>query len=112
MRAETRYTYTTKVDIWAISCILYELVFHKKAFADDLAVAQYCVESEMARETLKNSMMPGGTMLHVVVSDIVLATLDVDEGKRPRAENLRAKFSNEDMATLSQITNKLPRRRQ
>lgn len=34
-------TFTTKVDIWSIGCILYELVFQKEAFHDDWEVIQY-----------------------------------------------------------------------
>jgi len=44
--------------------------------------------------------MMGETVLHAVVSDIVLAALDVAEGKRPRAETLQERFSNENMETL------------
>jgi serine/threonine protein kinase len=33
--------YTNKVDIWALGCILYELVLGKQAFRDDLTVIEY-----------------------------------------------------------------------
>jgi serine/threonine protein kinase len=36
--------YTRKVDIWAVGCILYELVSGKKAFHDDWQVREYGLE--------------------------------------------------------------------
>jgi len=34
-------TYTNKVDIWALGCILYELFFETKTFASDWNVNEY-----------------------------------------------------------------------
>src|SRR5271170_3594529 len=34
-------TYTNKVDIWALGCILYELATRKRAFKNDWEVFQY-----------------------------------------------------------------------
>ena len=33
--------YTNKIDIWAVGCILYELVFRRKAFPNDYKVGQH-----------------------------------------------------------------------
>jgi len=40
--------YTNKVDIFAIGCILFELVFRTKAFREDFAVLQYSLTPEEA----------------------------------------------------------------
>ena len=37
---DKRY-FTNKVDIWAMACLFYEVVFHQKAFSNDFAVNQY-----------------------------------------------------------------------
>ena len=34
-------TYSNKVDIWALGCVLYEVILEKEAFEDDLAVEEY-----------------------------------------------------------------------
>src|SRR5271169_4534480 len=36
--------YNNKVDIWAIGCVLFEVIFRKKAFLSDGAVQQYGLE--------------------------------------------------------------------
>jgi serine/threonine protein kinase len=33
-----KYTYTNKVDLWALGCVIFELVAERKAFKDDIAV--------------------------------------------------------------------------
>jgi serine/threonine protein kinase len=38
---EEKYTYNDKVDIWAMGCILYELVVGKKLFPSDLTVLEH-----------------------------------------------------------------------
>jgi serine/threonine protein kinase len=38
--------YTNKVDVWAMGCILYELLFRKKAFSGDMAVLSYYLSKE------------------------------------------------------------------
>ena len=40
------FHYTNKVDIWALGCILYELVFRKKTFDNDMAVLSYALSKQ------------------------------------------------------------------
>lgn len=38
---EHKYSYTNKVDIWAMGCILYEILFRVKAFSEDMSVREH-----------------------------------------------------------------------
>jgi len=49
---ESGYTFTNKVDIWALGCISYELVTRRKAFFGDVEVLQYALEQRKPRLTL------------------------------------------------------------
>src|SRR6266516_2085287 len=40
---ETQSKYTNKVDMWAVGCILYELVLRRRAFASDWDVMQHAM---------------------------------------------------------------------
>src|SRR5437667_5394363 len=44
-----KLTYTTKVDVWAIGCIMFEFMTRKKAFKGDVAVLKYAagIENEL-----------------------------------------------------------------
>jgi len=43
-------SFTEKVDIWALGCMLFEAATHKPAFQDDLGTLYYFVESDAALE--------------------------------------------------------------
>jgi serine/threonine protein kinase len=93
--ADEKATYTNKVDIWAIGCILYELAFGKKAFSDDLAVCQYSLQwsasgEKMALPSTSDTIPHEGKM--VFVSKIIRDTLTIDETRRPKAEDLHQRF--------------------
>src|SRR5579859_3026835 len=47
---DAKKTYTNKVDIWALGCILYEIAFNQKAFGGDIGVYQYASGSGRAPE--------------------------------------------------------------
>ena len=87
--------YTNKVDIWAIGCILYELIFKTKAFSEDWAVLRY---SESCRSTgtllvlpFENDTIPDEAR-KTFLSNIILDMLDIDDTRRPGAWNLYEKF--------------------
>jgi serine/threonine protein kinase len=87
--------YTNKVDIWAIGCILYELIFKTKAFSEDWAVLRY---SESCRSTGKLLVLPfenetiPDEARKTFLSNIILDMLDIDDTRRPGARNLYEKF--------------------
>jgi serine/threonine protein kinase len=86
-----------KVDIWAIGCIQYELVFHKKAFVDDYAVLDYRQKHEIFKKRFKvpkTSAMMDDWNNTSFLSDAIPQMLEVDEALRPTAKELSETFSN------------------
>jgi serine/threonine protein kinase len=85
-----------KVDIWAIGCIQYELVFHKKAFIDDYAVLDYRQQHAIFKKRFnvpKNSTSVFTDHLNTFLSDAIPKMLEVDEALRPTANELSETFS-------------------
>jgi serine/threonine protein kinase len=76
--------YTNKSDIWAVGCILYELVTAEKAFVDDWAVKQHI-------EYQKRVALPETE--HVTIKDeiewAINATFESDCAKRPSIRELQ-----------------------
>jgi serine/threonine protein kinase len=88
-------TYTNKVDIWAMGCILYELVFHKKAFPNDHAVYLYSLEYPNSGATLDIPVMSdiiNDKARMAFVSRILSEMLDVSVRTRPRADSICKRF--------------------
>jgi|SRR5277367_3205256 len=87
--------YTNKVDIWALGCILYELVFETKAFQSDWDV-QYSKCNDSLRERLRllteTERNPDMTAKSFA-SKIMCEMLDIDPSKRPSAEQVHRIFS-------------------
>jgi serine/threonine protein kinase len=89
------FKYTNKVDIWAIGCILYELIFKRKAFSDDWAVLRF---SESCRSTGKPLVLPfehdtiPDEARKTFLANIILNMLEIDYPQRPGAQNLYEKF--------------------
>jgi len=93
MLKNERNTYNNKVDIWAIGCILHELVFQKKVFEDDLAILQFSLIKENRELQLPpNADLPEKRKRFL--SHLIRLILDVDNKKRPQAVALYSIFSN------------------
>lgn len=92
-------TFTNKVDIWAIGCILYELVARKKVFVGDGAIFQYSLEYASCE---KNIEIPFATDTlpdedrRIFVSRMIREMLEIVADKRPRAEDVYKGFINWD----------------
>lgn len=78
--------YTNKVDIWALGCILYELVCHKRTFAGDWAV--YLDKEEQWKNTISLHSLPNILQLHLL--DHLSDLLSRDAANRPRASQVFA----------------------
>jgi len=87
--------YTNKIDIWAIGCVFYELVFKNKAFPGDAAVLDYALNNISFGHILPLPFEPdtvSDETRKVFISRIILQILDIDPVKRPGAEQLYKRF--------------------
>jgi hypothetical protein len=91
---DDKVRYTNKVDIWAFGCILYEVVYHKKAFATDNVVWRYALEYPSAAEGLQN--LSADTISDErefeFVSEVIHDVFQVEAVKRPAAHELHKNF--------------------
>jgi NIMA (never in mitosis gene a)-related kinase 8 len=87
--------YTNKVDIWAIGCILYELIFMKKAFSGDAAVLRYFDHFKSTGALIplpfENNTIPDEAR-KVFLTKVILEMLNIDDSRRPSSEKLYTKF--------------------
>jgi Protein kinase domain/FHA domain len=79
--------YTNKVDIWAVGCILYELILRKRAFQYDWSIFKYA-ESGKEFELLLTTQVVPDDRKREFLAKIMKELLDVDPKKRPKARDL------------------------
>src|SRR5436190_16344683 len=81
--------YNNKVDIWAMGCILYELVVGKKAFVDDWSVLLFS-------QSTKRLQAPQDRLIDQLWAREITNLLDdmfqLEPEKRDRATNLCRRF--------------------
>ena len=93
---ETNGAYNNKVDIWAIGCILYEVIFRQKAFSNDFAICQYYLNHRFG-ERIKIPFDMAFDMLteepaKVFVTNAIHKMLEIDAFQRPAAKALGNEF--------------------
>ena len=76
--------FNNKVDIWAIGCILYELVAREKAFASDLQVFS------ISQLRISNPIFPESFLMHI--SESIHEMLKNNPHDRPSVSTLRLLF--------------------
>jgi tetratricopeptide (TPR) repeat protein len=76
-------TYTNKVDIWSLGCILHELLTGKKAFHSDWNVREYAYS-----DTLLDIPVPVPQPLQMHISDNIHELLSTKPRRRPRARSM------------------------
>ena len=101
LNPDGKNTFTNKVDIWALGCILFELVFGSKAFRSDFDIYAYSAEHTAFTSGLR---IPEKTFLRLpealsklyirYISDRIQEMLDVDVSARPTAKVLCETFDN------------------
>jgi tetratricopeptide (TPR) repeat protein len=94
VRREVKYTYSNKVDMWAIGCIFYEIVVKSKVFPEDWEVVQFAELVKRGRTvtvSLEGHMLPGER--RDFISRAIKELLDIDPHRRPRADALHEIFS-------------------
>lgn len=77
-------TFTNKVDIWALGCILFELTTGKKAFEDDWSARDYYVSTSGLQVSFPQ--VPKILQLHLL--EIIHELLQRNQQQRPRVADL------------------------
>src|SRR5271170_964249 len=73
-------TYNNKVDIWALGCIVYELITRERAFSGDWAVSEYALSGTFPPIIKRQlSVLP-------TIEEQVIAMLSIEAWERPTAE--------------------------
>ena len=93
--ANSTSTYTNKVDIWSMGCILFELTTRNKAFESDWAVFEYCA-SQKNIGTISNNTFDGHSI--EIVTKHLVNMLQISPSDRPSASSLSTEFSHECQA--------------
>ena len=83
-------TYTNKVDMWALGCVLHELATHRPAFHQDWNVLEYFSNPETVREISLPSLQP---FWQTHLSGLLQLLLHRDREQRPRASELCQLFA-------------------
>ena len=97
--------YTTSVDIWALGCILYEMIHYDKLFASDPQVGHPLVLiGIMMQKILNNEHQPINESCPTNVKDLILSCIDPEPTKRPTVLELLDESIDLKM-TLGQETN-------
>lgn len=96
--------YTNKVDIWALGCFFFELLFTKKAFANDIAVRDYSQNNALSWKPLElpfehHTILDETDKLFLL--KMIHEMLELDPIKRPAALLLQRKFLHQTVNTLT-----------
>jgi serine/threonine protein kinase len=98
--------FSNKVDIWAMGCILYELIFSKKTFSSDNAVYHYSVEQNLTGVKLnipwELTVFPDGSFRNTM-RGVLFNMLEVDFSKRWSAQECLGLFNTATMSEPSVI---------
>jgi len=79
--------YTNKVDIWALGCIFYEIIFWKRAFVTNFAVTRYADRGKEFEISFKPDIITDEKWRELV-SGMIKELLDIDPNHRPKASDL------------------------
>jgi serine/threonine protein kinase len=80
--------YNNKSDIWALGCILYEVLSGKKAFDDDWSVKQYMSKHRVCWIPATSSKWTDTDMVTLnVLESMVYVALEVQHTKRPSSKD-------------------------
>ena len=90
------FSFTNKVDIWALGCILYEVVFLQKAFLTDNAVHDYALKSQSTGHRLKLPLERGVSLdetFQTSITPLLYSMLEIEPANRPSATDLLQSFA-------------------
>ena len=89
--------YSNKSDIWALGCILYEMLTRRRAFSSDFQVYQWMHSSE---EFDLSTLLPEYSSWRTLIRRM----LQLDPTLRPRASVILLQLRKESQVTASQVT--------
>ena len=93
--------FNNKVDIWALGCVLYELLFSKKAFDSDFTLFQFSAFPQPFQ--LPSEIPPSiDEVSFTALSTIIVNCLNAANSDRPSATELYRMFSDMDAPELSE----------
>jgi serine/threonine protein kinase len=96
-------TYTTKVDIWAIGCIMFEFMTREKAFKDDIDVLRFSagigVELDFSGSRFNDKT---NTFLEALIRQL----LSIHVAERPSAQTLLQKLEGLALQSVEAETTK------
>jgi len=82
--------HTNRVDIWAMGCILYQLVTGTQLFISDSAVVYYVYSAKSLEVPLDNTFDADSTQ---IITKYIVDMLQVKPGERPSAATLSMEFN-------------------
>lgn len=103
-------TYTNKVDIWAIGCILYHLVFGKQIFDEDWITREWAISKQPLPWSTTDMKYWIKSPYWVFLETVICAMLAPEPHKRPTAKTLFSFFnaaatsSNHQLPTAEYLT--------
>ena len=89
-------TFTNKVDIWAMGCILYELVFAKKMFLNDWETVKYervDLPLNLGAVDVSVECHPMRQSYIIALETVITPMLETSPRKRPSAYNVHEIFA-------------------
>jgi serine/threonine protein kinase len=78
-------TFSDRVDIWALGCILHELAFKRRAFVSDWAITNYALMKQRLFIPLRESEEPHG---QTPLVNLIHELLQIKPKDRPSAKDL------------------------
>ena len=93
-------SYTNKVDIWTLGCILYEFVVGRRAFENEYFTVQYKFTGVLPEITLDQYFSDEDKEL---VQGAVTRMLNIEPSARPRATVLAEEFSMNRQRTMTAL---------
>lgn len=92
MGSDNEPTYTNKVDVWSMGCILYELVTGNRAFESDWAVLSY-LHSQKNKEVVLDNTFDAHSI--ETITKHIVDMLQIKSSARPSASVLSKEFTRE-----------------